>query len=261
MSSTKVVILTSNAARHKYFCQVAAKHFDVRGIVSEPKHDYFEKQKEESDLVKQHFKNLADYESKYFADANVFPSTDTLLIDKQKINEDTIIKWTQDHNSDVILLFGTGILNEQWMAAFPNKIINIHLGLSPFYRGSATLFWPFYNDELAAVGVTFHIASLKVDAGDIIERVRPSIEAGDNYYDITNKAIRQGIDAMPRIITSYLDGELDLIKQQFDQTCKCYKKADFNEDVLQSVLSKYSKGISPDQIEDLEKAKQCLISL
>ena len=25
--------------------------------------------------------------------------------------------------------------------------INIHLGLSPWYRGSATLFWPSYNLE------------------------------------------------------------------------------------------------------------------
>ena len=36
-------------------------------------------------------------------------------------------------------------------------MINVHLGLSPYYKGSATNFWPFVNNELQFLGVTFMV--------------------------------------------------------------------------------------------------------
>ena len=43
---------------------------------------------------------------------------------------------------DVVLVFGTGLLKAPLIGAFPGRIINIHLGLSPYYRGAGTNFWP-----------------------------------------------------------------------------------------------------------------------
>ena len=76
-------------------------------------------------------------------------------------------------NPEFILLFGTEILSEEWLKRFRNKIINIHLGLSPYYRGSATLFWPFYNNDIGHLGTTIHETVSKVDAGRIIKNIYP----------------------------------------------------------------------------------------
>ena len=38
---------------------------------------------------------------------------------------------------------------------FRSKIINAHLGLSPYYRGSGTNIFPFVNKEIEYVGVTY----------------------------------------------------------------------------------------------------------
>ena len=41
-------------------------------------------------------------------------------------------------------------------AVLPKEKINLHLGLSPWFKGSVTLFWPFYHLMPQFCGSTFH---------------------------------------------------------------------------------------------------------
>ena len=74
---------------------------------------------------------------------------------------------------DVVLVFGTGILREPLLSAFDGRIINIHLGLSPYYRGAGTNFWPLVNREPEYVGATIHYLDAGIDTGPIISHARP----------------------------------------------------------------------------------------
>jgi methionyl-tRNA formyltransferase len=177
-------------------------------------------------------------------------------LSKDKLNSEEVVNFAKSKKPDVIFLFGTGILNQVWLEAFPNKIINLHLGLSPYYRGSATLFWPIYNGQYNCIGVTVHIAAKKVDAGAIIARIKPSLEIGDNYYDINLKAIKKGIDLMPQIVIDYFNGNKDTISQNL-KISKLYKKSDFTEEKLNSVLEKLKKGITTEIIEGIKTSKEC----
>ena len=67
--------------------------------------------------------------------------------------------------------------------------MNIHLGLSPYYRGAGTNFWPLVNGEPEYCGATIHILDGGVDTGPVIAHVRPEIAAGDGPHDIGNKTI------------------------------------------------------------------------
>ena len=233
------LILTSNSPRHIYFANKMAQTFDVAGIISEPKNDYFEKQIEESELVKNHFENLFTYENKYLGEFTSFPCTPVLSIDKNEINEAKTLKWAKEKNADVILLFGTGILSELWLTPYKNRVVNLHLGYSPRYRGSATLFWPFVNDELEFVGATIHLAELKVDAGAIIKIITPNILQQDNYYDISFKTIKKAIEEFPVAVQDFLDGKLQPFLQKIDDQKFHYRKKDFTEEVLKMVMEKY----------------------
>lgn len=234
-----VLILTSNAPRHLYFANRLADSFIVKGIITEPKHDYFELQRQESALVRQHFVSLGEYEKRYLGSYEDFPSSPLLKIGKQQINDEETLRWAIDQQAEVILLFGTGILGEGWLTKFKNRIINLHLGYSPRYRGSATLFWPFVHDELEYVGATIHLAEANVDGGAILEVVRPEIVPGDNYYDISCKTIRKAIDDLGAIVGKYLGGCLNPKQQVREAQKYLYRKADFKEEVLRLVLNKY----------------------
>ena len=41
------------------------------------------------------------------------------------------------------LIFGSDLIRSPVLEVLPFETLNLHLGLSPWYRGSATLFWPF----------------------------------------------------------------------------------------------------------------------
>lgn len=234
------LILTSNAPRHVYFANQLASQFELKGIISESKFDYFTKQREESELVRLHFDRLAHFEKQYLGEFSTFPGCPTLLTDKQRINEADTLQWALDKQVDVVLLFGTGILGEGWLSAFENRIFNLHLGYSPRYRGAATLFWPFVHDELEFVGATVHLAEASVDGGAILKIVTPDIEPGDSYYDITSKTIKKAADEMGGVVNSYLDGCLTAEKQDKRAQKYLYRKADFNSEVLAKVLDRYA---------------------
>ncbi len=235
----RALILTSNSHRHIYFANILLKAFDIVGIISEPKNDYFEKQINESSLVKNHFNNLEKYEKQYLGEFDCLPLGPTLMVGKNEINRPETLQWAKEKNADVVLLFGTGILSEEWLTLYNEKVVNLHLGYSPRYRGSATLFWPFVNDELEYVGATIHLAELKVDAGAILKIVSPDIFEKDHYYDITFKTIRKSIAEFSTTVKSYLEGRLQPVLQKKEDQKYLYRKKDFNEDVLRKVMAKY----------------------
>ena len=238
MDKLRVVILTGNNPRHSYFANYMNKKFDVVGLITEPHHNYFNTQREESELVRKHFHNLEMTENRYFSSSNVKLQNHKKLKSKE-INNIENIEWVKLLNPDYILLYGTGILNSSWFKEFDDRIINLHLGMSPYYRGTATLFWPFYNNELEYLGTTIHIATEKVDDGDILYIVKPDIKDKDHYYDITNKLIKKSIKKFSDVVYSYDNGNIEKIPQDISKQKYFYKKKDFSEECLKKVLDEF----------------------
>ena len=56
------------------------------------------------------------------------------------------------------------------MAAFliEKKALNIHMGVSPYYRGTACNFWALYDNNPHLVGATIHLLSKGLDSGPIL---------------------------------------------------------------------------------------------
>ena len=254
----KVFVLTSTGLRHRYLLTRLSEDMNLVGVIQEKKGAYYARQEENSALVQKHFETLSFHEKEVFEPLVRDVSKDNIpirVIERSKINSDELIAWAEAQKPDCIVLFGTGILNHQWLDRFSGKIINLHLGLSPYYKGSATLFWPFYNNELECLGATIHLAASKVDAGDILAHIKPEIEISDNYYSLNMKIIKKSIDRLPALVTQYIDGELTPMPQQ--KIGKVYTKSDFTEDTLYSVIEKYKNGI-PENIFKALETKSCI---
>jgi len=251
----RAVVLTSNSNRHAYFAETIANAYQLVGVIRESKGEYYSSAEEKSPLIERHFEYLSKAEQRYFASAR-WPDTTILDLKKGKINEGSIISRVVEMEPDVIFLFGTSILNDKWLELYKDNILNLHLGLSPYYRGSATLFWPTVNKELECVGATIHLAEKMVDAGRILKRVKPMLSAGDSYYDISYKTIKQSIEVMPVVALSYLNGEIDPQMQDLSAGL-VYKKNDFNENALRTVLDFLSGGLTKQQLEIVARSDKC----
>ena len=96
----KVVILTGNKVRHKYFVNVMKEKFDVIGSIFEPHYDYFNLQREESALVRKHFKNLDKYEKTYLDSDLDYSDLNHTEIKAKHINKAENISWVKSLNPD-----------------------------------------------------------------------------------------------------------------------------------------------------------------
>jgi methionyl-tRNA formyltransferase len=87
------------------------------------------------------------------------------------------------------------------MISLPSAaMLNIHSGLSPYYRGTWSYGWPIVNREPEYIGVTVHHVSAGIDAGDIIYQTKPLLEKDDDLNAIFLKVIAEGIELMVKAI-------------------------------------------------------------
>ena len=82
-----------------------------------------------------------------------------------------------------------------------------------------------------------YLASIKVDAGDILMRVLPDWNSVDkDYYEITNALIKKSIKLYPKIVKQFLKGEIDPEPQDLTVGRYC-KRSDFDEPKLKQALN------------------------
>ena len=97
--------------------------------------------------------------------------------------------------SDIYIIFGgTYIKGELVDFLIKQKAINIHAGVSPYYRGTDCNFWALYDGNPHLVGATIHLLSKGLDSGPVIyhamsnlktnryKRMVPLIKSYQSFY-------------------------------------------------------------------------------
>ncbi len=125
----------------------------------------------------------------------VFAPDRHLAVVPEDLNGPKVLAAIEKFDADIAVVFGCGMLKDPVLGALPENKINMHLGLSPWYKGGATLFWPFYFLQPQFAGVTFHQINERPDYGEIIHQVVPTLSRGDGVHDVganTVLAAREG---------------------------------------------------------------------
>jgi len=251
----RVAVITSTEPRHRYFLAAMRRHFEVIVTLHQPKKSRSPDSHDISDEMRRHFERLISAEYDEFSSR--LGSEDLIeLREVIDINDPNLVNEVKSNRIDAVCLFGTAILKPIWLATFPDRIVNLHLGLSPFYRGTATLFWPFEQGELECVGATIHLAAEKVDAGPILRRIKADPVVGENYYSLSNRLIRRSIDETPQTIEDFLSGRIIPQKQDFSDS-KLFRRRDFTDAALRHMLSQFGKELNAEQIARAENSSRC----
>lgn len=254
-SKLPIVVMTGDQLRHHYFANRLAEHFEVRGVVSETVYKPPMKGAEqEVDDLKRHFLEREQAEARFFGgDADwALPGDRVRAIPKGEANSDAIYEWIIGREAKYLLLYGSSIIKERLLRAFDGRCVNMHLGLSPYYRGSGTNFWPLVDGEPELVGATIHLATLDVDAGAILKQARPGIEAGDRNHDIGCRAIIAGTRAMIEALSAYDRGEIEPQRQA--EGGRLFRRADFNVEAVRRMWRNLDDGMVEDYLQHPERA-------
>jgi len=241
----KVAIFTSNALRHKFFANRIAENVDETLVISECReNDQINKSYGENDSIISHFNRRYLTEKKFFSGNDEF-RTKCIPILYKEVNSELVYEKIQSFKPDVMMVFGSSIIREPILSlGKKNRFINLHLGLSPYYKGNGTNFWPFINDELEYLGSTVLHLDPGIDTGDIITHVRPEIEEQDDVHSLGCKIIKDSVEVIIEILQRIdSEQEINRIPQWEIQDEKVYKLKDFNEQILKQYFQKMENGI------------------
>ncbi len=100
-----------------------------------------------------------------------------------------------------IILCGSRIVSRNTLDISNNRFINIHSGITPFYRGVHGLYWALYNGETNKGGVTLHFVDSGIDTGGIISQKIIHISQSDNFTTYPYLQFCVGI----RLLVSFLN--------------------------------------------------------
>ena len=255
----KIVILTGSELRHDFFRKYLACQNDIDALQSfcESQDGNLQQVISSDNLVacelrNFHLMNRTKTEQDFFQlfCDTIIDKSKPVYIKKGTINEKANVDAIISMRPDLIISYGCSIIKSSIIHLFDKKIINIHLGLSPYYKGAGTNFWPFVNNELTFVGATFMFMDKGVDTGDIIHQIRADIRLDDNVHQIGNRLIRDMAKELVEVIYNF--NKLDKASVfPFDKGCgKIYRMKDYTERSVQILNENIRKGIVTDYLQN-----------
>ena len=250
MNSPTVLVMTGDKLRHRYFAAHILQRVENSMLLVEKQapEPWGSHAKAPSPLVQRHFQSFQAAEQRYFA-AEVAASEELcsertfLEIEDGEINSSRVVNDIERLNPRLLVVLSTSLLKADLIRRFPRRIINLHAGLSPHYRGTGTNVFPFYNDELEYVGMTIHYIDEGIDSGDIITQCRPIFEAGDTTHSIGCKNVIVATQRMIAVIDAFLRNAPPPGRRQDLGVGRVYYKKDFTDDVIVKIEENIASGM------------------
>jgi methionyl-tRNA formyltransferase len=254
----KVMWIGGNHPRHLFFLNALQKEFEIVGAIIQkrenilPEPPEYVNQTDRQNFIK-HFADRDNAEKKYFGTPS-FPNCNILETSGDDINSENTAKFVNSVNPDVALIFGSGLIKEPVFSALPRHTINIHSGLSPRYRGSATLFWPFYFMEPNFAGSTFHYIVSEPDAGNVIHQCVPDLDLNDKIHDVGCKTVlKASMEAIQLLKLFEKEGKWTTYKQK--GTGKNFLDRDFKPEHLRIIYNLFDNDMVKQYLEGKLKSK------
>lgn len=246
--------------RHNFVANTAAAGSDLICVWQEEKTFQpmrYATNADDEAVIQKHFADRDASEEEYFAGHG------TVLAPVRRLKPGTIndpaeLDAMRRAEPDAVLVFGTGLLKQPLIDSFPGRIMNIHLGLSPYYRGAGTNFWPLVNGEPEYCGATVHFLDVGVDTGPMIAHVRPDIRTGDGPHDIGNKIIAAAAPVQVAAAVAHTQQPLAGVVQHGEG--REYKRAHFSADAVRTLYANVAAGMV-DQYLANKAARDAKLSL
>jgi len=250
----RIGILTSTGTRHRFFANAIRADFPVVAVGYEEtgyspaavKNE--ELTPEQKKVVEAHFAERDRQEQRFFGSDSSFlingPEVSVFRIARGSLNSDQTRDRFLARDVDTVLVYGTNLIREPLISQWQGRMLNMHLGLSPYYRGTATNFYPLVNEEPQFVGATIHLIDAGIDSGPIVRHSRPDIVLGDMPHTIGCKAILAGIRAMKKSLGELArDGMVKAQPQWVVADARLYLRRDYDPRHVVDLYRKIDAGL------------------
>lgn len=259
----RVVLITAASRRHRYAAAELANGLNLVGVVTESKPGEpplastgmgmgmgAEMDQAARAEISAHFAARDEAERRMLGDRIEFPDVARLEVGAGEVNHETTYEWVRRLTPDLLLLYGSSIIKPPLLATWAGRIINLHLGLSPYYRGSGTNFWPLVNRQPELVGATIHHATPQVDGGAILTQVRPLAYPTDGAHELGVRTIIAGLEALVAAVAAVAGGRGRAARQD-ESIGQVYRLRDFNAAAVRTMRHHFATGMMDEYVAEM----------
>ena len=239
----KVTLFTSNNHRHNYLVNLLSNYSDKLYVVQECKTLFTgqnDKKYQNKSIVGKYFNKVLEAQNKIFKQEFVNKynkNIKTLPILNGELNKLPLFYLEDFLKSDFYIVFGSSYIKGELVDfLIKKKAINIHAGVSPYYRGTDCNFWALYDDNPHLVGSTIHLISKGLDSGPMLYHAMSNLKT--NPFEYTMSTVKSAFHSIAERIK---DGSLLKIKpsiQDKNKELRYSKKSEFNEEIIKKYFQK-----------------------
>ena len=235
MHNKNIVILAGNDLRHQIFIQHLKARFHIAEIYIEKSHYPSPEPRsiEKENAWNSFFQQRDLYEKeKLLKSKQLVPKNEPRItyLGESELNTPLTITKIANSSPGFIAVFGTSLLKEPFLKAFPNQLFNLHVGDPEYYRGSSCNYWPIYKGNLQHLSATIHKIDPGIDSGDILRKQSITISNDDSEQSLMFKPLALGTQLMIETIENWIKDSLKFIPQ--NRSGKLYRKVDFTPKVV-----------------------------
>lgn len=205
----KILFLTGNHPRHLFMARALARTGHLAALVLETREAHVPVPPaalpaKTSALFERHFAGREAAEARFFsapAGADPLAGVETHTIARTELNGPATWTIIDRLQPDLLLSYGVHKLTPETLARAQRRRWNIHGGLSPWYRGVATHFWPSYFLQPRHTGMTLHETTEAIDGGNVVHQTAAPLVRGDGVHDLACRAVMSLGDELPEIVS------------------------------------------------------------
>ncbi len=236
----RVSVFTSNQPRHLALCETLSGAVDAIYAVHEcgtvfpgKISDFYDK----SEAMQEYFNHVIAAEREVFGDIRFLPANVFQLpIRAGDLNMVDPALLQPALEADLIVVFGSSYIQGELVERLIKKrAINIHMGVSPYYRGSACNFWALNDGRPDLVGSTIHILGRGLDSGDILFHALPAGGEMDPFV-LGMKAVNAAHRSLAKTIADGSIFTIEPVRQDKNRQIRYSRSAEFTDAVALEYL-------------------------
>ena len=228
-----ITLITSDQIRHNYLVNLLSNIATKLNVIQEKK-TFFSNQNKISNLMKNYFLKVDDAQKKVFGNAAIDKKNKNiklLSLENKELEKCSLNSLSDFLNSDIFIVFGSSFIKKDLVNfLIDRKALNIHLGISPYYRGTNCNFWALFDNNPHLVGATIHLLSKGLDSGPILYHALSEIKEDPFIY--TMSAVKSAFESIAQKIENKTIFEHTPEIQDKSKEIKYSKKNEFNDEII-----------------------------
>jgi len=200
--------------------------------------DFFRK----SEVMKTYFGHVQEAERAEFGSVRFLPENVRTITMKMGDLNALDLSWLRPAlQSEVIVVFGASYIRKPLIdVLLARGAINIHMGTSPYYRGSSCNFWALYDGRPDYVGATIHLLSAGLDSGAILCHALPQNREGESLdgFALGMRGVTAAFNTLVSLIKDERWREMKPVAQDKGLELRYTRNRDFTDRVATEYLDR-----------------------